>query len=201
MISKNNPDLRYQVSAHQDTTAYLPEYRIILWFFFSKASWMGDVKLVSNLSSLWYWVRTYRLKSAPIILFVSLVRAWFTPFHTFQLLSIAVFLTAIFSHWSDVYSGPFTPHRHSPLLRVVLFNYQPCRWPTHVNAFIITENIRLMLESQLLAPKQCHNWRCPQECAWGKAKGWPQLFKLLKLLYTTGICWLLYISWSQILSM
>lgn len=56
-----------------DITVCLPEYRIILWVFFPKSSWIGNVKLVSNLSGLWYWVRTYRLKSDPVIFSVSLV--------------------------------------------------------------------------------------------------------------------------------
>ena len=159
--------------------------------FFTKSPWMGG-EVYQQLD--WPVVLSQQLPSCSVFL-------WWRV-HAFQLFLIVVFFTChFFPHWSDKYSAPLSPYRHSPLLFFALFNYQTCRWPHHVNTFIITKNIRLILESQLLAPIQCHNKRCPQECACGKAKGWPHLFKWLKLLYTTGICWVLYMPWSQFLSM
>lgn len=101
--------------------------------------------------------------TALIILCVSLIKSSMS-------LNSSIFTCHFFPHWSDTYSVPLSPHRHSQLLGFALFNYQPCRWSYHVNAFIIKTS-RLILESQLLAPIQCPNKRCPQECAWGKAKG------------------------------
>lgn len=159
---------------------------------FPKFPWRGH-EVLQQLD--WSMVFSQQLPSYSVFFWCSV--------QAFHLLLIRLFLPALFFffHCFDTCGALLSLHRCSLLLFFVLQNYDTFRWPHHVKAFIVFKNFRLILESHLLAPIQCHNRRRPQESAWGKARGWPQLFKWLELLYTTGICWVLSMPPSPILGM